>query len=147
MSQAYAVNITFDRTVFNEPQFFPAIRNRYWSVARSLSDLLRPSRLFAPLSSSMCPSAVLWSSQQLTSLQTFTQHNGHPARRDMGRIAFRTCQAQTQQCRSRSQRQSQEPSSHAPAAMQFSRRDTVVAAILALQLPAMLPWNAAHALG
>lgn len=96
----------------------------------------------------MSPSTVLWPPQQLTSLRAFTQHNEHAIRHGMGRIAFRSGHAQAgQKRRSHSQRQSQAPSSSAPAAMQFTRRDTVIAAVLALQLPAVLPWDAAHALG
>lgn len=96
----------------------------------------------------MSPSCVLWSSQQLTSLRTFTEYNNHAVRHGMGRVAFRSGQLQAgQNCRSHSQRQSQAPSSDAPVAMQCSRRDTILAAVLALQLPAVLPWDAAHALG
>ena len=95
----------------------------------------------------MSPSSVIWSSQQLTSLRTFTEHNNYAVRHGMGRVAFRNGQPQAgQKCRSHSQRQSQAPLSDA-VAMQRSRRDTILAAVLALQLPAVLPWDAAHALG
>lgn len=95
----------------------------------------------------MPPSAVLWSSPQLISLRSFTQHDRF-VRHSIGHLPFRHDQAQTgQKCRSQSQRRSQAPSSIASIAMQCSRRDTVLAAILALQLPATLPWDSAHALG
>ncbi|KAL3146316.1 hypothetical protein ABBQ32_003011 [Trebouxia sp. C0010 RCD-2024] len=94
----------------------------------------------------MSPSAVLWSCQQLFSLRAFGPDSDDAMRHGQGRISLCNRQA-GHKCKSQCQRQSQAPSSDAPASMQLNRRDTVVAAVLALQLPAMLPWDAAHALG
>ena len=98
--------------------------------------------------SSMSFSALLPTSQQLTSLFTFAQREVQGKSGTTSRTPFRSCQAEPQQKRrSQSQRQLQPASDSASKLIQLSRRDAIAAALLALQLPAILPGDAAHALG
>ena len=93
-------------------------------------------------------SALLPTSQQLVSLRAFAQHDGQGKSADKSRNPFRSCRAETQQKpRSQDLNQLQTALYSKQTATQLSRRDTIVATLLALQIPAILPGEAAHALG
>ena len=96
----------------------------------------------------MSYTALLWSSSQLASLRNCCEHGNHSIFSGAGRVPFRSCQARRQQmCRSQRDRHLEPAIKSAHDVMQLSRRDMIVTTLLALQLPALLPRDAAQALG
>ncbi|DBA68416.1 TPA: hypothetical protein ACH3X2_013718 [Trebouxia sp. C0005] len=96
----------------------------------------------------MSSANTLWSAQQFTSLHSLAPHSTICRRHCRPQVPFISCRADSQQDhRSTFQSQSLSDSRSAQDSVQSSRREAVLSLILALQLPALLPSGAAHALG